>query len=107
MDEDERYIPRWGPMFTNGSLAKADLATNVAIPLVAEGGWGALTLRSMASAANVTPQAIAAWFPSATAMRVAIAGRYGQRWIRHRGRMAGRSLVLKPVESVPPPQVAL
>ena len=106
MDEDDHYIPRWGPMFTNGSLAKADMATNLAIPLVADGGWGALTLRNVASAANVTPQAIAAWFPSVNAMRVAIAGRYGQRWIRHRGRTA-RHRSGDPFERATPPQVAL
>lgn len=106
-DEDERYFSRWGPMFTNGSLAKADLATNLAIPLVADGGWGALTLRNMASAANVTPQAIAAWFPSVTAMRVAIAERYGQRWIRERGRQARLRVSRARLEIVTPSQVAL
>jgi AcrR family transcriptional regulator len=64
-------------------------------------------LRNVASAANVTPQAIAAWFPSVTAMRVAVAGRYGQRWIRHRGRLASRSILRETVETVTPPQVAL
>ena len=107
MDEDEHYMPRWGPMFSKGSLAKPDLATDVAIPLMAEGGWGALTLRNMASVANVTPQAIAAWFPSVAAMRVAIAERYGQRWIRQRGQVALQRLVRAQVESVTPPQVAL
>jgi AcrR family transcriptional regulator len=107
MDEDEHYMPRWGPMFSKGSLAKPDLATDVAIPLMAEGGWGALTLRNMASVANVTPQAIAAWFPSVAAMRVAIAERYGQRWIRQRGQVANHRIVRAQVESITPPQVAL
>lgn len=106
-DEDERVISRWGPMFTNASLAKADMATNLAIPLVAEAGWSALTLRNMATAANVTPQAIAAWFPSVTAMRAAIAERYGLRWIRERGNVAWRRFARGPVESVTPPHVAL
>lgn len=106
-DEDDHYISHWGPMFSNGSLAKADLATNVAIPLMAEGGWGALTLRNMASAANVTPQAIAAWFPSVAAMRVAIAERYGLRWVRERGHVARRRTSREPVQCLSPAQVAL
>jgi AcrR family transcriptional regulator len=83
MDAEQRYIPRTGMMFSRGSLARAELATDLVIPLVAEGGWSALTLRNVAQAANVTPQAIAAWFPSVQAMRVAVAARYGDRWIRH------------------------
>ena len=61
-DDEIRYIPRSGPMFSGGSVAKADMATNLAIPLLAERGWSALTLRNVARASNVTPQAIAAWF---------------------------------------------
>ena len=94
MDEETRYIPRSAPMFSLSSAAKADMATDLAIPLLAEGGWSAVTLRSVASAANVTPQAIAAWFPSVTAMRVAIAERYGQRWIHERGAVARRRMLL-------------
>jgi AcrR family transcriptional regulator len=92
MDSDERYIPRFGPMFSGSSPAKAEMATDLAIPLLAEGGWSAVTLRTVARAANVTPQAIAAWFPSVNAMRVAIAGRYGERWIRERSSVAYRRL---------------
>lgn len=92
MDDDIRYIPRSGPMFSGGSLAKADLATNLAIPLLAEGGWPALTLRNVARASNVTPQAIAAWFPSVDVMRAAIAERYGQRWINERSYVARRRM---------------
>jgi AcrR family transcriptional regulator len=81
-----------GPMFSRTSPAKADLATDLAIPLMAQGGWSALTLRNMAREGNVTPQAIAAWFPSVHAMRVAIARRYGERWLREREYLArGRS----------------
>jgi AcrR family transcriptional regulator len=86
--DEPRYIPRSGAMFSRASLAKADLATNLAIPIVAEGGWPALTLRNVAHAANVTPQAIAAWFPSVAVMRAAVASRYGDRWIRERGYLA-------------------
>ena len=42
MDDDDRYIPRWGPMFSRGTAARAELATDLAIPLVAEGGWQAV-----------------------------------------------------------------
>ena len=93
MDPDERYISRFGPMFRGASPAKADRATDLAIPLLAEGGWSAVTLRTVAAAANVTPQAIAAWFPSITAMRTAIAERYGDRWIAERRAVAGRRLI--------------
>ena len=53
MDSDERYIPRFGPMFSGSSPAKAEMATDLAIPLLAEGGWSAVTLRTVARAANV------------------------------------------------------
>ena len=109
MDDEIRYIPRSGPMFSGGSVAKADMATNLAIPLLAEGGWSALTLRNVARASNVTPQAIAAWFPSVDAMRAAVAGRYGQRWIRERGILARRRVLQWQIaeQSVSLPQVAL
>jgi len=109
MDDEIRYIPRSGPMFSGGSVAKADMATNLAIPLLAEGGWSALTLRNVARASNVTPQAIAAWFPSVDAMRAAVAGRYGQRWIRERGFVARRRILQWQIaeQSVSLPQVAL
>jgi AcrR family transcriptional regulator len=81
MDHEHRYIPRTGAMFSRGTLARAELATDLAIGIVAEGGWPALTLRNVASAANLTPQAIAAWFPSVGAMRIAVASVYGRRWI--------------------------
>lgn len=90
---DERYIPRIGPMFSQGSVARAELATDLAIPILAEGGWSALTMRRVALAANVTPQAIAAWFPSVASMRAAVAERYGDRWIRERGRLARNRLL--------------
>lgn len=109
MDDDRRIIPRSGGMFTNSSLAKADMATDLAIQLLADGGWSALTLRNVARAANVTPQAIAAWFPSVTEMRAAVAGRYGERWIRERHYQA-RAKIRAPVgstEPVTPSQVAL
>ena len=92
--EETRYIPRSKPMFSLTSPAKAEMATDLAIPLVAEGGWSALTLRNVAAAANVTPQAIAAWFPPVTAMRVAIAERYGARWIQERRAVARRRMLL-------------
>lgn len=79
-------------MFSRTSPAKADLATDLAIPLLAQGGWSALTLRNMAREGNVTPQAIAAWFPSVQDMRAAVARRYGERWLRERGYLARRRL---------------
>lgn len=96
-------------MFTNSSLAKADLATDLAIQLLADGGWSALTLRNLAHAANVTPQAIAAWLPSASVMRAAIAGRYGERWVRERGHQARSRIrpLFRSAEPVTLQQVAL
>lgn len=104
-DDDRRLIPHMDAMFTTSSLAKADLATDLAIQLLADGGWSALTLRNMARAANMTPQAIAAWFPSAAAMRAAIAGRYGERWLRKRGTDAHHRLY-RPLSSTEPLTVA-
>lgn len=86
--DELRYLPRSVTMFSQGTTARAELATNLAIPIVAEGGWGALTQRNLAKAGNVTPQAIAAWFPSVVTMRAAVAARYGDRWIRERGYLA-------------------
>ena len=91
--DDDRYLPRWGPMFSRGTVARAELATDLAIPLLAEGGWQAVTLRSVARAANVTPQAIAARFPSVAVMRVAIAERYGRRWMGERRAVAHRRML--------------
>lgn len=88
MDAETRFIPRSGPMFSRSSPAKAQMATDLAIPILADGGWPALTLRNAATAANVTPQAIAAWFPSVSEMRVAVATRYGDRWISERANVA-------------------
>lgn len=79
-------------MFSRTSPARADLATDLAIPLLAQGGWSALTLRNMAREGNVTPPAIAAWFSSVHEMRAAIARRYGERWLRERGYVARRRL---------------
>ncbi|NYE35207.1 AcrR family transcriptional regulator [Nocardioides cavernae] len=107
MAPHDRSIPRSGAMFSRASLAKADLATNLAIPLLAEGGWAALTLRAMAHASHVTPQAIAAWFPSVAAMQAAVAGRYGDRWIAERSYLARRRLLeLQPAQTTPDAVVA-
>ena len=107
-DEGTSLIPRQGGMFTDSSLNKADLATNLAIQLLADGGWSALTLRNLARTANVTPPAIAAWFPSASVMHAAIAGRYGERWIRERGRRARmRMYAFGSTQPISLPQVAL
>lgn len=90
---EERYIPHSGPMFSRGTVARAELATDLAITIVADGGWPALTMRNVARAANLTPQAIAAWFPSVAVMRTAVAQRYGDRWIRQRGYLARSHLL--------------
>lgn len=55
-------------MFSQGTVARAELATTLAISIVAEGEWSALTQRNVA--------------------RAAVAGRYGDRWIHERGYLA-------------------
>lgn len=107
MDADEHYIPRSGPMYCDTSSARSEMATNLAIPLLARDGWSALTLRNMATAGNVTPQAIAAWFPSVVAMRVAVAERYARRWVGHLGLQAHRRALRsgKDVEALTVPDV--
>jgi AcrR family transcriptional regulator len=101
VNHDRRFIPTTGPMFSRTSPAKADLATDLAIPLLAQGGWSALTLRNMAREGNVTPPAIAAWFPSVHEMRAAIARRYGERWLRERGYVARRRLWWPALDEAP------
>ncbi|GAB3018353.1 hypothetical protein GCM10011376_00740 [Nocardioides flavus (ex Wang et al. 2016)] len=96
-------MPTSGPMFSRTSPAKSNLATDLAIPLLAQGGWPALTLRNMAREGNVTPQAIAAWFPSVRDMRVAIARTYGERWLRERGHQARRRMRFPHIYQPPPP----
>ncbi|WP_139306474.1 hypothetical protein [Nocardioides exalbidus] len=94
-DADQHGDPfgmRFGPMFAPGRPARSERATDLAIPVLHAGGWSGLTLRTMARAANTTPQAVAAWFPSVGRMRLAIAERYGKRWIRERGAAARRQL---------------
>lgn len=102
--EDGPFIRRDGPMFRPISLNKAHIATDLAIPLLAAGGWDALTLRNVGRAARITPQAVAAWFPSVATMRSTIAGCYGERWIRERRRRAW-SLATTP-EAVAPVELA-
>jgi AcrR family transcriptional regulator len=79
--EEIRYIPQAGDMYSLGA-SKGDMATNVAVRVMSEDGWQGVTIRSIARAANVTPQAISAWFPSVAVMRRAIAHRYADRRLR-------------------------
>ena len=65
------------------NTSKGNVATNVAIPALAAGGWQGFTLRRMAEYANITPQAVAAWFPTVAAMRTSVGVHYGERWIVH------------------------
>jgi hypothetical protein len=43
-------------MFRDFSLNRADIATDLAIPLLAEGGWPAMTLASVASRGIASPR---------------------------------------------------
>lgn len=91
----------------NNPLVLLLVCADLAIGLMIEGGWSALTLRNMARAANVTPQAIAAWFPSVATMRVAIAECYASRWVTARDRLAGRRIPSWAFEerTITPPQI--
>jgi AcrR family transcriptional regulator len=73
---------RCEPMFCLNSPHKADMATDMAIPLLAEGGWSAMTLRSLGRAAKVSGPAVAAWYGSVERLHEVIAARYGHRWLR-------------------------
>jgi AcrR family transcriptional regulator len=75
-------MDRCEPMFRLNSPHKADMATDMAIPLLADGGWSAMTLRSLGRAAKVSGPAVAAWYGSVERLHEVIASRYGQRWLR-------------------------
>ena len=69
-------------MFQERSLNRADIATDVAIPLLADGGWHAMTLRSLGRSANVSGAAVAGWFGTTAVLHEAVARRFGARWLR-------------------------
>jgi AcrR family transcriptional regulator len=72
---------RQEPMFRDFSLNRADIATDLAIPLLAEGGWPAMTLASIAARGNMKRQSVAQWFGNVEAMREQVAWRFIRRWL--------------------------
>ncbi len=69
-------------MFRLSSPHKADMATDMAIPLIAESGWSAMTLRALGRAAKISGPAVAAWYGSVERLHEVIAARYGHRWLQ-------------------------
>lgn len=69
-------------MFMSESPAWIDIATDFAIPLIAERGLGALTPAAIAKAARCSRQAIHQRFGSAEALRRSVAARFLGRWER-------------------------
>ena len=68
-------------MFRLNSPHRADMATAMAIPLLIEGGWSAMTMRSLGRAAKISGPAVAAWYGSAERLHEVVASRYGLRWL--------------------------
>lgn len=73
---------RLEPMFHDRSLNRGDIATDLAIPLLAEGGWPAMTLAAVAGRGNMKRQSVAQWFGNVEAMREVVAWQYTRRWVR-------------------------
>jgi len=69
------------PMFRDCSLNRADIATDLAIPVLADGGWPAMTLAAVAARGNLKRQSVAQWFGNVEAMREQVAWRYARRWL--------------------------
>lgn len=69
-------------MLTPHSAARHDLATDLAIPLVATGGLAALTPRAIGGLAGCSRQAVHQWFGDQTGLRRAVAARFTARWTR-------------------------
>lgn len=67
-------------MFAFRSLNKADRATDLAIPVMAEEGWSGVTLAAIACRGNMRRQSVLTWFGSVDALREQIAWRYARRW---------------------------
>lgn len=73
---------RFEPMFRDRSLNRGDIATDLAIPLLAEGGWPSMTLAAVAARGNMKRQSVAQWFGNVEAMREMVAWQYTRRWLR-------------------------
>jgi len=69
-------------ILTPYSSARIDLATDMAIPIVAHGGLTSLTPAAVARAAGCTRQAVHHWFGDQQRLREAVAGRFTARWTR-------------------------
>ena len=67
-------------MLADESVAPVDIATDLAIPVVAEGGLAALTPSALAVATGYTRQAIHQWFGGQQLLRQAVAARFVARW---------------------------
>lgn len=68
-------------MFRQTSLNRGDIATDLAIPLLASGGWRAMTLRTLGKAAKVSSAAVAGWFGTTARLHREVAHVYGNRWL--------------------------
>jgi AcrR family transcriptional regulator len=69
-------------MLTPDSAARIDMATDLAIPVIAERGLRAVTPREIAALAGCSRQAVHQWFGSQEDLRVAVAARFVARWTR-------------------------
>ena len=66
-------------MFAEDSIARADVATDLSIPLVVAGGLSAVTPGAVAVAAKCTRHAVHQWFGGQESLRRAVAARFTAR----------------------------
>jgi AcrR family transcriptional regulator len=69
-------------LFATDSVAWIDIATDLGIPLIAEGGFGAITPAAIAKLARCSRQAVHQQLGSAEILRRAVSARFLARWSR-------------------------
>jgi AcrR family transcriptional regulator len=69
-------------MFAPASAAWVDIATDLGIPLIADGGFGAITPAAIARPARCSRQAVHQQLGSSEALRRSVCARFLSRWSR-------------------------
>ena len=78
----ERMDPQTHLMLRPDSARREDLATDVGLGIVAEGGLAALTPKAVAVRSGCTRQAVHQWFGGHEELRRVVANVFGVRWRR-------------------------
>ncbi|HYH33569.1 MAG TPA: TetR/AcrR family transcriptional regulator [Nocardioides sp.] len=77
-------------MLTPDSAARVDMATDLAIPIVAAEGFASVTPRAIAEKAGCSRQAVHQWFGDQEGLRRVVARRFTGRWCRWAQIRAGK-----------------